>query len=328
MRNRIALKLAALMLAGTCISAFASTEEQIHKQFPANPGGTLVVDVDFGGIEISTNSAGEVAIDVYRKITRRKKADEEAYLKDRPVKFSSEDGTVRVESKGKVRETWTWGRKRSNEAKYTISVPSHFNVRLRTSGGGIRIKALAGNVDAATGGGGLEFQNVQGTIDAQTSGGGIHLNNCDGEIGIRTSGGGLEIVGGSGALEGKTSGGGITVEDFEGPVRVSTSGGHIRIKDAAAALEASTSGGSIEASLKSVADAVSLTTSGGHVSVGVPPDAAFELDARTSGGHVSCELPITIVGKLEHDKLSGKVNGGGQKIYLRTSGGSIEVKKR
>ena len=47
-----------------------------------------------------------------------------------------------------------------------------------------------------------------------------------------------------------------------------------------------------------------------------------ELDAATSGGLVRTELPVTTTEMGEH-KLTGTINGGGNPIYARTSGGSI-----
>ena len=51
------------------------------------PTGLVVVEVDFGAIEISTHASGEVVVDVWRKIGLGKQADEEAFLRDNPVEF-------------------------------------------------------------------------------------------------------------------------------------------------------------------------------------------------------------------------------------------------
>jgi hypothetical protein len=93
-------------------------------------------------------------------------------------------------------------------------------------------------------------------------------------------------------------------------------------------LRASTSGGSIKAVVPSpIPGPVRLETSGGSVTVTVGSDATFDLDASTSGGGVDSELPVTITGKASRSRLVGPVNGGGPEMRLRTSGGSIRVKK-
>jgi len=42
-----------------CLAVSAETEEQINKRFAVQPGGKLVVDVDFGSIDISANASSE-----------------------------------------------------------------------------------------------------------------------------------------------------------------------------------------------------------------------------------------------------------------------------
>jgi hypothetical protein len=315
-----------LLLAGS-YAMFAATEETIQKTFTLDPGGTVVVDVDFGSIEVTTNSESAVSVDVWRNVTRKSKADEEAFLRDNPVKISQEDTVVTVKSRSGARLSWSGWRNR-NEAKYTIRVPARFNARLNTAGGGIGVNDLTGEVKAGTSGGGLRFARVHGPLEGNTSGGGIRVNDCEGTIRIETSGGGIEVLGGSGSLKGHTSGGGVTVKNFGGPASVETSGGGLTLENIKGGLTGSTSGGPVNAVLVSpVSSAVSLSTSGGGVTVRVSDKAAFNLDASTSGGSVSCDLPVTVQGKLERSRIRGTVNGGGEPVMLRSSGGGIHVRK-
>jgi len=79
----------------------AATEEQINKKFSVKPGGTIVVDVDFGGIEVGTNGTSEVLVDVWRKVGRNSKSAEETFLKENPVKFSQDGDKVTIIAKSK-----------------------------------------------------------------------------------------------------------------------------------------------------------------------------------------------------------------------------------
>src|SRR5690242_4644671 len=242
-------------LAGFCglivvpLAAQAATEEQINKKFSVKPGGTVVVDVDFGGIEVGTNATSEVIIDVWRKVGRSSKSAEEKFLKDNPVNFSQDGDTVTISSKSKGKSNWSLFGRNSNEAKYKITVPANFNARLGTAGGGIEVDDLTGDVNSHTSGGGLHFGRLHGTLNGETSGGGIHVKDCDGKLKINTSGGGIDVAGGTGSLNGDTSGGSVSVKEFHGPIHVETSGGGITIYGATANVEGSTSGGSINAVL-------------------------------------------------------------------------------
>jgi DUF4097 and DUF4098 domain-containing protein YvlB len=321
---------AAILLLGATQNGKALTEEKIHKQFQAAHGGNLVVEVGFGAIQVKTNQGQQVVVDVVRKVTRAKKAQEEAFLKENPVLFSASEGIIRIESKGagETRQSFfSWNRNSRNEALYVISVPEQFNIELKTAGGGIEVKGTQGKLNARTAGGRLEFEAVQGPVDGRTAGGGVYAKGCEGDLKLRTSGGRIEVSGGSGSLEAVTSGGGIALHTFRGPAKVTTSGGAIRIHHVTGALEASTSGGSIEATLSNLDAPVKLATSGGHVTVHVPENAAFDLDAQTSAGRVNSDLALSAEGKPERNRIAGKVNGGGKQVHLRTSGGGINVRK-
>ena len=324
------MKLTLFLLALTSCAALAVTEEQTNKTFQVSPGGTLVVDVDFGSIDVSHQ--------LHRRRHRQRVAESHPWQRGggakiplrNPVVFVQEGNTVTVRSRLTVKEKFHWfgGFRNRNEAKYTIRVPARFSARLNTSGGGIAASDLTGEVKANTSGGGLRFARLHGPLNGDTSGGGIHVTDCEGTIKVDTSGGGIEVTGGSGSLDGDTSGGSITVKNFKGPASVSTSGGSITIENVAGKVKGGTSGGSIHAALLSpVPDDVSLSTSGGRVTVNVPADAAFNLDAESSGGGVHCDLPVTVQGQQEHNRLKGPVNGGGPVLRLETSGGGVHVQQ-
>src|SRR4051812_18030528 len=126
-----------ILLPLASITARGATEEQINKKFTVKPGGTVVVDIDFGGIVVGTNATSEVVVDVWRKIGRSSKSAEEKFLRDNPVNFSQSGDTVTISSKNKNKSNWSWLGHNSNEAKYKITVPAQFNAKLETAGGGI-----------------------------------------------------------------------------------------------------------------------------------------------------------------------------------------------
>ncbi len=325
------MKLTSLLLLLTSFTAFAATEEQIKTNFNVAPGGSLVVDVDFGSIDVSPSATDQVSVDVWRKVTRKNTADEEQFLRDNPVQFQHEGDTITVRCRHKSEKSRWFHRGlggNQNEGKVTIRVPSRFNASLDASGGPIAVSDLAGKVNADTSGGGLKFTRLHGPVVGDTSGGGIRMVDCEGEIKIDTSGGGIEISGGGGSLKAESSGGGVKVIDFRGPASIESSGGGVTVENVGGQLRAESSGGPVHAVLPSpIPGDVSLESSGGGVTVQVPGDAAFNLDAESSGGGVSCDLPITIQGKKQRDELKGVVNGGGPAVKLESSGGGVHVKK-
>ena len=318
-----------VLLLLACATALAATEENISKTFPATAGGTVVVDIDFGSIEVSSNAAGsEIGVEIWRNVTRRDKAAEETFFRENPVQFMAAGNTLTIRCRTKERHHWFSGWHNRNEGKFTLRVPARFNARLNTAGGGISVSDLTGEVKADTSGGGLDFARLHGPLNGTTSGGGIHVADCQGTIRIDTSGGGIEVTGGGGSLDGHTAGGGVAVRTFNGPAAVDTSGGGVTMENVNGKVAALTSGGPIRAVLLSpLPGEVTLTTSGGGVTVSVPETAPFNVDAETSGGEVTCDLPVTVQGKIERDRLKGPVNGGGPGVVLRSSGGGIYIRK-
>lgn len=322
------MKLIVFLWLTTSVAVLAATEEQLNRTFAVHPGGKVIVNVDFGAIEVKTNTTSEVTVDVWRKVTRSREADEEAFLRNSPVTFTQDGDTVTIRSQPKTRLRRTRGFNHQTEGKYTLTVPAQVAARLTTAGGGISVEGLVGAVHANTSGGGLRFTHVLGPLTGTTSGGGIDVTDCEGEIKITTSGGGIRVTGGGGSLDGRTSGGGVSVKDFAGPARVGTSGGGITLINIAGAVDGVTSGGPINATLPApLPGPVNLSTSGGGVTVKVPETSAFRLDAGTSAGSVILDFPITISGKIRPDRVNGVVNGGETLIRLRSSAGSIHLKK-
>jgi len=322
------MKLASMLLFASCLALSAETQEQINKRFTVQPGGKLVLDVDFGSIDIRTNATSEVVVDVFRKVSRGSKADEEAFLAERPVTFSQDGHAVTVYSRAQSKESKSSRGQQRTEAKYTITLPAQFSAQLKTSGGGITVTDLTGDLKAATSGGALKFTRLHGPLDGRTAGGGIRVADCQGTLKVNTSGGDIDVSASSGTLEGDTSGGSVAVKEFHGPVQVETSGGDITIENVVGKIEGSTSGGFISAKFSSpLAEELKLKTSGGAVTLGVPENSQFDLDAATSGGSVSSQLPVSVNGKPSGSRLKGPVNGGGKSVVLRSGGGSIQVRK-
>lgn len=142
---------------------------------------------------------------------------------------------------------------------------------------------------------------------------------------LKTGGGAIELSDLKGRVQAKTSGGSIDLGQIVGDVEVETSGGSITVEDVAGNINADTSGGSIRAKIsKQPTEDSRLHTSGGSVTVYLAPDVAVDLKARTSGGRVKSDFDVE--GTIKRNRIVGKINGGGPRLDLSTSGGSVRVK--
>ena len=303
-------------------SAFAS-EDVIRKGFNVGDGGTLHLDGAVGAIRVVTGGTG-VAFEITRKADDR---HSEKLMSEHRITFEQSGNDVIVKSE-LDRDGFGWFRWDGDyEVQWNIRVPDHYNLDVETSGGSIRIDEIQGNVEARTSGGSIQTGRISGEGTLKTSGGSITVDGATARLVAHTSGGSITVGDTTGPVEAKTSGGSIKLARTGGEVVARTSGGGIRIEDAMGRVDAKTSGGSIHATLsrQPAADS-SLSTSGGSVIVSLAPSVAVELDAKASGGGVHSDVPVTVQGVLDDDSLQGRINGGGPKLVLRTSGGGIRVK--
>jgi DUF4097 and DUF4098 domain-containing protein YvlB len=291
---------------------------QVVRTFDVTPGGQLTVSVDRGAVEVRSGAETRVRVEV-----RRDGDSPERILEDYDIRFEVTGNQVLVESRARRDwfDDWGW---RSRSPRFVVEVPSRFNLDLRTSGGAIDVSALQGEVRASTSGGALRFGSITGTVDGRTSGGSIDLQAADSAT-LRTSGGRITVGQVRGELTARTSGGSITVGRAQ-TVSATTSGGSISLGSIASAIDARTSGGSIMATLDATLSRDSrLESSGGSVVLSVPPTLAANLDAR--GRRVSVDLPVT-ADSVDRGHVRGTLNGGGPQLALRTSGGSIQIRRR
>jgi DUF4097 and DUF4098 domain-containing protein YvlB len=289
---------------------FSETEDRIEKAFQLPAGGRLVVDADVGSIRVRGSTRPGLSIEIVRHVRARNAQRERAILDAHQVHFEQSANEVMVRARRNESFLRRWRRNERYHVTFTIEAPESTVVDLRTAGGGIVVENLTGKVKARTSGGSLKFSLIEASVDGKTSGGGITVDRCTGDIHASTAGGSIHLNECTGNVDVTTSGGGIRVEDLHGNV------------------EATTSGGSITASLLApLTRDCRLETSGGRITVRLPSSAAFDLDAATSGGGVRSELPVTSGRKPHGSSLHGKVNGGGKVLRLRSSGGSINVRR-
>jgi hypothetical protein len=312
------------LLCAFAASASATSVDIVNRQLDAAPGGKLVVDVDFGSINVTAGTDDKVVLDAQRKIDFGDEAREKEYLANVPITFTKEGNVVTVRSRGKRPNDWNIGH-RETDAKYTLRVPKKFETSLRTDGGAINVSDLTGNLNAHTSGGRMIFARLEGTLDGETSGGFIEVEDCRGPIKVETSGGHIKVARGNGTLVAHTSGGHIEVRDFSGDTEVRTSGGALDLENVAGKVIGKTSGGPVRASVRgALVGDLKLETSAGNIDLSVPASAAFELDANTSIGEVVSRLPIQ-TSDVRREHLRGTLNGGGKLVTLGTSAGNITI---
>ncbi|MCC2616935.1 DUF4097 domain-containing protein [Aestuariibacter halophilus] len=246
---------AALLFSSTCLVAHADQQYT----FDVAQGGTLHLKTDVGALDVDTHGDDSVEIEV---LIEGKDADDFAV----DAKQQGNDVWIR----GEVTHGHRW--RQQLKVRYTLRVPHHYDLDLKTAGGGIDIADLRGNIQAHTSGGSISIGSVQGNVNVHTSGGSIRTDKVDGQIDAHTSGGSITVTFAS-----------QPTQDAE------------------------------------------LHTSGGSITAYLPSDVQLDVNATTSGGRVRSDFDVD--GRVKKQAIRGTINGGGPRLKLHTSGGSVSLKE-
>jgi len=319
-----------LVSTALCLPAPAANlaADVIQKSFPANPGDRLVIQTDRGSITVSGSDRSDVSIEVSRKVKGGSEKKARELLDRHTVEMDASQGTIRIEADLEGENNWTF-RGPQLEVAIVVQVPKRFHLDAQTAGGSVRVQNLDGNVKAKTAGGSVHLDAINGDVVGKTSGGSIHASELQGSADLSTAGGSIDVDrAGQGPVKVATSGGSLRLTGITGPLEARTAGGSIRIESNGAPIVASTSGGSVDATLTGVpTGTVDLRSSAGAVGIVLPAAAAVVLDASTSAGSVKSDFPVGVTDSTSRNSLKGPINGGGPIVKLRTSGGSVRVKK-
>ncbi len=198
-------------------------------------------------------------------------------------------GGVTVTMRRKEKGSWFNWRSWNSDQNIEVTVPRNYGISVRTGGGDVDLRDTTGSANLRTSGGDVTAKNVNGNVELRTSGGGILADTIRGDVDANTSGGDVRLL------------------NVDGKIRGSTSGGNVRC------------------SLAGSNRGISAKTSGGDIELTLPRAATGNIEASTSGGGITSDLPVTAT-IMKNDRLNGTLNGGGEPIEARTSGGSIRLR--
>ena len=197
-----------------------------------------------------------------------------------------------------------------------IMVPQRYDVRLKSSGGGLSLSDLEGRFEGTTGGGSLILSKLEGAADLQTGGGDIRVSDVDLSGSVSTGGGKVELSNVSGGLRGTSGSGPVVYRDAdasdgqagkkEGRLHVSSAGGDIKLDEITDGAELETGGGSIR--VRRATGHVEASTGGGDIDIG---HVSGGVRANTGAGTVHIEV----------DELAADAGG----ITISTGKGEVVI---
>jgi len=178
---------------------------------------------------------------------------------------------------------------RNVQISYEITVPAETRLESTSGSGGQSIGSVRGPVLVHTGSGSITIGQVADDVDAMAGSGSITVERV-----------GANFVG-------KTGSGGIDVKAVGGTVRAQTGSGHIQVGQTGHAN-------------------VAVQTGSGSVTLDLPDEQGYNLDAKTGSGSIRTSQPITMQGGISRHHVQGTVRGGGVSVDVMTGSGSIQIR--
>jgi hypothetical protein len=156
---------------------------------------------------------------------------------------------------------------------YEIAVPRHLQVAVSVGSGIVTVLDVTGPVDVSSANGEVGVQNT-GDVSVQTANGAVNARDLAGSSTLRTKNGAVTVTRARGALEAHSANGAISVEDAHASLTIRTVNGRVKYRG-------------------EVRGDFDITSTNGSITLRVPADSVFELDADVGVGQVHIDLPCS-----------------------------------
>jgi DUF4097 and DUF4098 domain-containing protein YvlB len=212
------------------------------------------------------------------------------------------------------------------------------DVEFSTQMGNVFVGEIGGDAKISTRAGEIVLGRVRGRCDISTLGGPLNLGDIWGELIAKTSGGDILIRNARSGGTAVTDGGSIQVISAGAPIRLISGGGDITVRNAASDVRADTRNGDINLWMPRVPGArhVGARSIGGNITIHASRmiRADVDLTVLTDPGtshRIESDFPGLAVtreqsGNRVRIRATGKINGGGDRIELRSEDGMIQLR--
>lgn len=204
--------------------------------------------------------------------------------------------------------------------------------------GSIFIGQIDGDANISTRAGEIVVGRVAGTGDLRSLGGSLHLGDIVGRVTAHTSVGDIVIRSAMKGGSAVTDAGLIRIGRSSGPLELRSGGGDVIVHRAEGPVEAQTRSGDVFIGIPAGVSRlrVDASTDDGNLTMQLPSGFGAEIDATVitssdSANVIHTDLRgLTIVrdsvGGRTRIRATGKINGGGEKLTLRATEGTIQIR--
>ena len=332
-------------------------DDSLEQPFPAK--GTLRVVCDHGSLNISPADDNNLRVVVHKKLFAQNQSDADKYNDGSRPQITVDGAEVRLNA------NTTGAGNHGVESDMDIFVPRDAAVDIAGRRGDVTINGRRADVkvslqrgdvalDDITGSAKLSMQkgsiraskitgdlDIEGRIDnvsVDDCGGAVHLNGdffqdlrfskIAKTVTFKSSRSDMEIASVPGEIEIATDS--VRANEITGPSRVVTSYKDIHLEDVSGDLQVETDHHDIDvrAANKLPVGKMNLSSKHGDITLTLPANAGFQIDATTRKGDISSDFGAIKINKTNGtSQASGTVGNGAAKLQISADTGSIRIEK-
>jgi DUF4097 and DUF4098 domain-containing protein YvlB len=247
-----------------------------------------------------------------------------------------------------------------------VHVPKQAGVDVRTTRGNIKVNGLAGTILADSRRGDIEIRDAGKDVQVQMRSGDLQTSGVKGNVRVNGRGSDIDIsdVAGEASIEGEYTGttriknvaknvhflsqrtdltigslpgrleldsGDLRVYDANGNVAVTTSHKDIRMDNINGRIQVNNSKGDVELRLKDAPkDEIEVNNESARIDVTLPANSAFEIQASSRNGDANTDFQGPELKQSSDNnmaRLEGKIGNRGPQIRLKTTYGTVSLRK-
>jgi len=284
-------------------------DRQVSIDQPMPEGMIFSVRTSHGFINVTGTDENHCYITAYIRVRAESTEKANEIIDSVKVGFKNSDNQVAivVDKPKRFRDYGVY-------ISYDIRLPKKTNVNLKTTHEKIECRDLTGNVTASTTHDPIICSAVKGDVNLNTTHDKIRLTDITGKIRARTTHDPIEAERITGPMELSTSHDRIVCREINSQkLRISTSHDNVDIFFSPA--------------VNPLIDA-NVVTSHGNIVFHLPDSFAGEIAMSTTHGKIRTDVPLVVRGEISENNITGSIGEGAGKVSLKTTHGSINLKKQ
>ncbi len=250
----------------------------------------------------------------------------------------------------------------NGSADLTIELPEGASTDITSGRGDVSVEGLKGASNVTSSSGDVKLSSMGASIHVHMNKGDFSAHEVAGSVALdgHVSDVTVSEVGGALALDGEFFGdthleeiasnvhfhssrteldlarlaGELTMDSDDlhigqavGPLRVITRSKNIECSQISGDVHIENTNGTVDVTAVEPLGSIQITNSSEPVTLTLPPNAGFNINASTDGGDLNTDFNLNVSGDDNHRHASGSVGKGGPKIDVNVRHGDISIKK-